>query len=95
MSDAPQITDNREARRLELVIDGQMAELTYRVVDGQLVLDHTGVPPAIEGRGHGGRLVEAAVDKAEAEHLEIVPSCSFTRAWLQRNPRHAERVRVA
>jgi uncharacterized protein len=94
MSDAPQVTDNREVSRFELIADGQLAELTYRLRDGRLVLRHTGVPPAIERRGYGGRLVEAAVARAAAEGLTVVPLCPFTRAWLERNPDAAATVTV-
>jgi predicted GNAT family acetyltransferase len=94
MTDAPQVTDNREASRFELTVDGQLAELTYRLRDGRLVLRHTGVPAAIERRGHGSQLVEAAVARAAAEGLTVVPLCPFTQDWLERNPDAAATVTV-
>jgi hypothetical protein len=51
-----------------------------------MVLVHTGVPGALEGRGVGGLLVRAAVGYAAGEGLTVVPACPFARAWLQRHP---------
>ncbi len=94
MSDEPQITDNPEAARLELVIDGQLAELTYRIRAGRMVITHTGVPESLQHRGLAGRLVRAAVEKAAAEQLTVVPLCPFARNWLQLNKKAAATVTV-
>jgi predicted GNAT family acetyltransferase len=84
VSEAPVL--NEAEGRFELVEDGELAELTFRRVGSRLVLIHTGVPDALEGRGIGGRLVRAAVDHAIAEGLTIVPRCPFARSWLERHP---------
>ena len=40
---------------------GQDAEMTFRKeADGSITIDHTGVPPAFEGRGIAARLVNKA-----------------------------------
>jgi uncharacterized protein len=41
------------------------------------VLAHTEVPLQLEGRGIGGRLVTAAVDRAAREGPTLVPLCPF------------------
>lgn len=92
--DREPVTDNREASRLEVQADGELAELTYRTRAGRLVLIHTGVPDALGGRGLGGRLVLAAIDKAAQEGMTLVPLCPFARGWLQRHPSDAARVPV-
>jgi hypothetical protein len=94
MSDVPAVTDNRPAARFELSSGGHRAELTYKVRDGRLVLRHTAVPAEIERRGFGGQLVAAAVARAAADGLTIVPLCPFTRTWLERNPAAAATVTV-
>lgn len=93
MSGAP--VRNDAEGRFELVEDGETAELTFRRVGPRLVLIHTGVPDALEGRGIGGRLVQAAVDYAIEEGLTIVPRCPFARAWLERHPDVAATVPIA
>jgi uncharacterized protein len=72
--------------------DGWLAELAYRVRGDRLVLAHTEVPLELEGRGIGGRLVTAAVDRAAHEGLTFVPLCPFARGWLERHPEAAGRA---
>lgn len=88
------VTDEVEAHRFELTVDGHTAELVYRADGDRLVLVHTGVPDELEGRGIGGRLVRAALERAEREGLTVVPSCPFARGWLQRHPDEAARVKI-
>ena len=86
MSDAQPVTDNQAGSRFELRADGYLAELSYRRNGRRLVLIHTEVPPELEGRGIGGRLVAAAVDRAAHEGMTVVPLCPFARGWLERHP---------
>jgi predicted GNAT family acetyltransferase len=86
--------DNAPEHRFEVTVDGVRAELLYRRANGRLVLLHTEVPPALEGRGLGGTLVRAAVDTASREDLTLVPRCPFARGWLERHPTEAARVRI-
>jgi uncharacterized protein len=86
MSDPAQVTDNADASRLELRADGHLAELLYRKRGDRFVIVHTDVPPDLEGRGLGGALVRAAIDRAVSENLTVVPLCPFARLWLERHP---------
>jgi uncharacterized protein len=92
--EGPQVTDNADASRFELTVDGQLAQLVYRLRAGRLVLVHTEVPDALGGHGYGGQLIRAAVERAAAEGLTVVPLCSFARAWLERHPAAAATVTV-
>ena len=94
MSDAPVVTDNPAASRFEYTSGGHLAELTYRLRAGRLVLIHTGTPAELEGHGIGGALVRAAIDRAAREGLVVVPLCPFARAWLERHPEEASRVTI-
>ncbi len=55
-------------------------------------LVHTEVPVELEGRGIGGRLVIAAVDRAARQGLTLVPLCPFARGWLERHPEAASKA---
>jgi uncharacterized protein len=94
MSDALPVTDNQAESRFELWVDGQLAELPYRRNGKRLVLIHTEVPEELEGRGLGGALVAAAVDRAKREGMTVVPLCPFARGWLQRHPDTASQVAI-
>jgi predicted GNAT family acetyltransferase len=88
------VANNETEQRFEITIDGERAELTYRRRGDRLILVHTEVPDAFEGRGIGGDLVQAAVDYAIETGLTIVPQCRFARGWLERHPDVARRVPI-
>jgi uncharacterized protein len=93
MSDVT-VTDNQDDSRLEMTVEGQLAELMYRTRAGRLILVHTEVPEALGGRGLGGELVRAAIRKATAEGTTLVPLCPFARSWLERHPDEAKAVTI-
>lgn len=80
------IVDDTAHHRLLLEGDGSEAELVYRQVGDRLVLVHTEVPEALSGQGIGSRLVRAAVDRARAGRLTLVPYCPFAARWLRAHP---------
>jgi hypothetical protein len=86
MSDETEVTDDEPGSRLVVRADGEVAELTYHRNGRRLALIHTEVPPELEGRGLGGGLVRAAIDRAARDGLTIVPLCPFARGWLERHP---------
>jgi predicted GNAT family acetyltransferase len=90
----PEIVDNHDAHRFELVTDGQLSELTYRVDGDRLVLVHTGVPDELSGGGIGGLLVQAAVERARRDGLTIVPKCPYARHWIDEHPDEVHDVKV-
>jgi uncharacterized protein len=94
VSDSAVVIDNTDASRFELRADGWLAELVYRIRGDRLVLVHTEVPVELEGRGLGGRLVTAAVDRAAREGLTLVPLCPFARGWLERHPEVASKALI-
>ena len=79
------VTDNQAESRFEVIEEGHLAELVYEAGNGRLVLIHTGVPDELGGRGLGGVLVEAAVERAKSEGLTVVPLCPFARRWLEKH----------
>jgi len=74
--------------------DGAEAELVYRRRGTGLYLIHTGVPAALAGHGIGGKLVQSALEWAEADHLTVVPICAFARKWLMEHPEAATNVKI-
>jgi predicted GNAT family acetyltransferase len=88
------VRDDPDNHRLVIEEDGAIAELVYHLHNGRLVIVHTGVPDQLGGRGIGGLLVRAAVERAAEEHLTVVPQCPFARSWLERNPDVAATVTV-
>ena len=87
-----QITHDPASGRFSTLLNGHQAELIYRRQDGRMVIDHTGVPEAIAGRGVAGGLVKAALEYARAEGLRVVPACSYSADYIRRHPQYADLV---
>ena len=83
--DAP-ITHNAAQQRFETRPGGQLAICEYARRDGVLVLHHTEVPPALQGRGIAAALVRQTLDWAREQNLKIRPSCSYVAAYMRRHP---------
>ena len=86
MADVPEVTHNTAAHRFEVNLDGQTAFAEYNLVDHGMILPHTVVPPAFEGRGVGSALAKAALGYARDHGLKVIPTCPFIAAYLQKHP---------
>jgi len=81
------ITDNVEARRFELAVDGELAALiTYGRNNRMLALTHTETEDGFGGQGYATQLIEHAIGVAQRDGLELLPFCPFVRAYLRKNP---------
>lgn len=81
-----EVKRNESAGQYEVDLDGETAVLAYDERNDRLVLTHTEVPTAHEGKGVGGDLIRAAASDARERGVKIVPQCSFARAWFERHP---------
>ncbi len=80
------ITHRPEIGRFEAIVDGLRCEADYRL-DGRLMrMTHTGVPPALEGRGIAAALVKEALTWAREQGLQVDPICSYVRIYIRRHP---------
>ena len=86
MADAIDVRDNAQASRFEVRIDGAVAVADYRLEGDRILLTHTEVPAALEGRGLGSALIRAALASARERGLKVVPQCTFVAAYMQRHP---------
>lgn len=66
--------------------------LSYRVEGGTMVLLRTAVPRPLEGRGLAARLVEAALQHAQAQGLTLQSRCSYVTSYLRAHPQPAGRL---
>ena len=87
-----QISHDAASHRFTTQADGHEAELVYRLRDQSMVIEHTGVPQAIGGRGIAGDLVRTALDYARGEGLRVVPACSYSAEFVNRHPEYADLV---
>lgn len=82
--------ENGSAGRYYADIDGDTAELTYRIRDdGAMVIVHTFTPPAARGKGVALRLTERAISDAKAQKRMIVPRCPYVARVFDERPEWA------
>jgi predicted GNAT family acetyltransferase len=79
------VIHNPNRLRFEAEIEGQTAELNYKLDGNTIVFTHTGVPSALEGRGIGSLLVKAGLDHARANNLKVRALCWFVSGYIQRH----------
>lgn len=95
MTGTSEVRDNTGASRYELQADGYVAFLQYRDSDpGTRVLVHTEVAAELEGRGIGSRLVQAALEDAQAHNRRVVPACPFVASYIERHGEYKALVAV-
>jgi predicted GNAT family acetyltransferase len=82
----PDIRHRPEAARFEAAFDAGLALCSYRRHGDLLLITHTEVPPALEGRGIAAALVQATLDWARTEGLRVRPLCSYVAAYMRRHP---------
>jgi uncharacterized protein len=87
----PRVVNDREGSRYEVFVGDELAGIAaYRLEPGHLVVFHTEVDPAFEGRGLGSRLAQTVLEDARAQGLRVVPACEFMAVYLKRHPEYAD-----
>lgn len=92
MANPIHVQNNETARRFEATVNAVTAFAEYRLHEGELVLPHTVVPPALEGQGVGKALAQAALGYAREQGLAVVPTCSFMAGFITRHPEYHDLV---
>ena len=84
------VTHNAARSRFESAPQGLLATCDYRRQGEVLVLHHTEVPPALQGRGVAAELVRVALDFARDQGLRVRPNCSYVACYMRRHPETLE-----
>jgi predicted GNAT family acetyltransferase len=84
----PDVIQNQELDRYELVVDGDLAGFTeYRLHGHDIVFTHTEVTTIEREHGLGGRLVRAALDQVRDQtDYRVVAQCPFVSKWMSEHP---------
>jgi predicted GNAT family acetyltransferase len=92
MAEALKVVNNEKTHRFEIELDGDVAFAEYNLVDHGIILPHTLVPEAFEGKGVGGQLAKAALAYAREKDLKVIPTCPFMAAYITKHPEHHDLV---
>lgn len=92
-SENVQVTDNPDKARFELHVDGELTgHAEYRLRSDRMLITHTEVDPALQGRGLAGRLARGALDAARAGGRQVIPLCSYVADYIRKHPEYADLV---
>ena len=85
--EAIELTNNKDKKRFELKIDGNIAFILYKIIDDNTwELFHTEVPETLEGKGVGKVLAEKAFQYCKEHGITINPTCPFLKTYILRHP---------
>jgi predicted GNAT family acetyltransferase len=91
MNKNPNVIHNKSQKRFEIQIDSHLAVLNYAMQGTTITFTHTGVHPALEGRGIGSLLVKTGLQYAKDNNLKIQTLCWFVDKYIQRHPEYQQR----
>lgn len=81
------VVDVPGASRFEARVDGAAAgRVEYELEDGLVVLVHTEVDPAFEGRGVASEMAAGVFDELRARGAQAALRCPFLSRWVDRHP---------
>lgn len=91
-----EVRKNAEKGRYEAVVDGEVAGFAeYREEGGTVVLPHTVVEDAYEGKGVGSALARGALDDIIASAgARVAPVCPFIKGWIDKHPDYQAKLSV-
>lgn len=92
-SENVQVTDNPDSSRFELHVDGELTgHAEYQLRSDRMLITHTEVDPALQGRGLAGTLARGALDAARAGGRRVIPLCSYVADYIRKHPEYADLV---
>lgn len=74
-----------DQHRFEYTEKALTCHIEYDIDGGVMVITHTWVPPALEGRGIAADMTRMALDTARQQGLQVDPVCTYTQAFMRRH----------
>jgi predicted GNAT family acetyltransferase len=89
----PEIVDDKEQSRYEVHLGGETVAIAeYVKAPTSVSFTHTETFDGHKGQGLAGRMIDRALRDAQAEHLAVVPFCSFVSDYIGRHEEFRELV---
>jgi hypothetical protein len=87
------VTDVAEKSRFEITVDGALAGFAdYKALPGRVVILHSEIDDAYQGRGLAGTLTKTALDSIRERGLLVTPRCPYTAAYIRKHPEYVDLV---
>jgi len=80
------VTDVTGRSRFEIAVDGvRVGFADYRLRPGRVVITHSEIDDAHQGRGLAARLTRAALDSIRERGLLVTPLCPYTADFVRKH----------
>jgi hypothetical protein len=86
--DALQPVVNPDQNRFEIRLGDDVAMIEYLPQGKTLVMHHTEVPPAFEGKGVAAKLAKFALDWAQANGYKVNALCPYVKGYVIKHPEY-------
>ena len=88
------VDDAANGRYRLLMGDEEVGFIEYDPIgDKSVLIKHTEVPAAHEGKGFASKLVQQALDHLRAQGKSVVTVCPYALNWVRRHPAYHDLVR--
>ena len=92
-TDNPAPENDPQLQRFEFESDGQVIGfIDYYLFSLVVIVTHTEVNSALEGRGNGSRLAQAALSFFGGQGKQVVPVCGFMASFIRKNRKYVDLV---
>lgn len=82
---------NETDGQYEILVGEEVAGFaTYADANGVRDLPHTVVDPKFRGQGLSKPLIQAALDDARADGMQVTPSCPAVERYIEQNPQYRD-----
>ena len=86
------VIHEKENERFVMYFDGKEVYVEYTMAGKEINLYHTYTDPTLRGKGLAAQVVRAAFEFAKENNLKVIPTCSYTQAFLAKNDEYKEIV---
>ncbi|WP_269512175.1 GNAT family N-acetyltransferase [Corynebacterium faecium] len=85
------VRKNETDGQYEILVGEEVAGFaTYTDANGVRDLPHTVVDPKFRGQGLSKPLIQAALDDARADGMQVTPSCPAVERYIEQNPQYRD-----
>lgn len=85
-----QPANNPDENRFEIRVGGDVAMIEYMLQGKTIIMHHTEVPPAFEGKGLASKLAKFALDWAQTNGYKVNPLCPYVKGYIAKHPEYQE-----